>query len=616
METTLQTMLGKLQRLAGRELGGGLTDAELLRRYREWRDEAAFETLVWRHGGMVLAVCRRTTRSEQDAEDAFQATFLALARSAHAITRQESVGGWLYRVASRIARRLRARTARQAAGPLPETAQPAAGPEEDLLWRDLRPVLDEEVGRLPAKYRVPFVLCYLEGRTNEEAARELGWPRGTIATRLAHARRRLRARLTRRGLALSAGLLAAALARQASAASAPAPLVLHTSRAALAFAASRPAATPLVTPRVLTLTQGELRTMFLTRLKLVTAALLATAVAVLALTLAASGLQANTPAPRLVAHRAAQAQPPQSAPAPQGGGRLLFYRSGHLTLIGPDGKGERRVSKDRGKFMPGFSRLSPDSKRVAFLVQAEENPPQGRDPRRKAYVRGLDEAEPGTDLGIEAQALCWSPDGRQLAATDINGGDDPKTMKLVSWLVDLKTRKKTLLKVPDNQIVTDWSRDGKYFLTSEMGGNEKEPIARLHLVSRDGSKDKVLTGPKQLAFFGRLSPDGRRVLYMAPDPQRAGKQRDSSFGLFMLDIEKGKSQRVEGQPLNGTLMGHCWSPDGRRIAYAWRQSDAAAGKQTESHLVVADPDGRNATTIASEQGEFSGIITISEPDWR
>src|SRR5262249_5808701 len=159
-------------------------------------------------------------------------------------------------------------------------------------------------------------------------------------------------------------------------------------------------------------------------------------------------------------------------------------------------------SQDRGKFMPGLARLSPDGKRVAFLVQAEENPPPGRDPRRKLYVRGLDEPEPGTDLGVEAQTVSWSPDGKQLAITDIHG-DDPKAYKFASWLVDIKTKEKTALKVPDNQVVTDWSRDGKYFLT--MAADAKQETCYLHLVRRDGSEDRVLTGAGRLAFFGRLS---------------------------------------------------------------------------------------------------------------
>ena len=165
-----QSILGHLHRLAQCQTTGALTDAELLRRYRSNGDEAAFEALVWRHAGMVLGVCRRVLRREQDAEDAFQATFLALARAAGAIGRAESVGGWLYRVAGRIARKAGARAARHHGPPLPEVAQADGDPAMHAAQRDLRAVLDEEVGRLPAKERVPFVLCYLEGMTNAEAA--------------------------------------------------------------------------------------------------------------------------------------------------------------------------------------------------------------------------------------------------------------------------------------------------------------------------------------------------------------------------------------------------------------------------------------------------------------
>src|SRR5262245_38408832 len=244
MDWQLRTVLGQLRRQAGRERFGALTDAELLRRYAGRRDEAAFEALVWRHGAMVLGVCRRRLGHAQDAEDAFQATFLALARAASTVTRRESVGGWLYRVACRVASRARLRAARRATKELPEVPASWGDPAQELVWRTLGPVLDEEIDRLPTKYRIPFVLCYLEGRTNAEAACELGCPRGTIATRLAGARQRLQARLTRRGVTVYASLLAGALAQNAVAA--PPPLILTTVQSALAFAAGGTALDGLV----------------------------------------------------------------------------------------------------------------------------------------------------------------------------------------------------------------------------------------------------------------------------------------------------------------------------------------------------------------------------------
>jgi RNA polymerase sigma factor (sigma-70 family) len=234
----MRSLVQYLRRLLPHGAGSVPDDADLLRRFGGHRDEAAFEVLVWRHGPMVLGVCRRLLHREQDAEDAFQATFLALARQAGRIGRGEAVAGWLYRVAYRTARRARARLAGRAAY---ETTAPdvdrATEPRDELVWRDLRPLLDEEVNRLPEKYRRPVILCYLEGRTNAEAASELRLSRGTVATRLAWARDRLRIRLTRRGVALSGAALAVFLGRQAAEAALAAPQTAATVRAAVSFAA-------------------------------------------------------------------------------------------------------------------------------------------------------------------------------------------------------------------------------------------------------------------------------------------------------------------------------------------------------------------------------------------
>jgi erythromycin esterase len=238
--------------------GSGLSDAELLRRWAKARDEAAFEVLVWRHGPMVAATCRRLLPRPADVEDAFQATFLALVRKAAAIRRHDSVGGWLHRVAYRVALRARARAAQS--GPVPE---PAAPPDEAHLWRDVRPVIDEEVNRLPEHYRLPFVLCHLDGKTNEEAARELGCPLGTILSRLSTARQRLRGRLARRGITLSAGAVAAGLQAEASAA-----VPRHLVGAALHCASGGASAAVVV------LAEGAIPAAGLYKLQLVLAALL------------------------------------------------------------------------------------------------------------------------------------------------------------------------------------------------------------------------------------------------------------------------------------------------------------------------------------------------------
>ena len=214
-----------------------MTDARLLEDFVSRRDEASFEVRVWRHGLMVLNLASAILRDAKEAEDAFQATFLMFARKAGSIGKGEALAGWLHKVAYRVALRLpRQGSAKRSARekPLDDLPAPAAG--DEVQWRDLRPVLDEEIDRLPAKYRTPLVLCYLQGRTNEEAAERLGCPKGTILSRLAHGRERLHSPVAvRRSIALSAGCLATLVFQNASSAALPAVLVKSTAKAALAL---------------------------------------------------------------------------------------------------------------------------------------------------------------------------------------------------------------------------------------------------------------------------------------------------------------------------------------------------------------------------------------------
>lgn len=207
------------------------TDERLLRDYAAGRDGGAFATLMRRHGGMVLGVCRRTLGREQDAEDAFQATFLVLMRKAPSLSRPNLLGNWLYGVAYRIARKMRNATIGQREREAAMVDLPARE-DDDTNWRELRPILDDEVQRLPERYRTPLVLFYLEGKSAEEIATALGRPRGTVLSQLARGRERLRGQLTRRKLIVSSGLLAALPARTASAdAAIPEPLLDWAMRA-------------------------------------------------------------------------------------------------------------------------------------------------------------------------------------------------------------------------------------------------------------------------------------------------------------------------------------------------------------------------------------------------
>ncbi len=252
----LSTVIRHLRRVLDSDAGGAPTDAQLVERYLHSRDESAFELLVWRHGGMVLDLCRRLLPQAADAEDAFQATFLTLVRKAHTIGKRGSVGSWLYKVAYRVATEARARSARRSVWERRARVRTPPTPEHEAVQREVRPLLEEEINRLPERYRAPFVLCCLEGRSLEEAARQLDCPRATVGTRVARARQRLRDRLAGRGVLLSAGAVAALTVPGPASASPPAALVGPVLRAALAAARDGALAPGTVSPSVLALVEA------------------------------------------------------------------------------------------------------------------------------------------------------------------------------------------------------------------------------------------------------------------------------------------------------------------------------------------------------------------------
>jgi RNA polymerase sigma-70 factor (ECF subfamily) len=248
-------------------------DQELLEAFAVRGEEGAFTALVHRHDAMVLGVCRRVLNDWHDAEDAFQATFVVLARKAGAIRKQASLASWLYGVANRVSMKARVRLARCRQRER-EAAQPLASAAAQSAWQELRPVLDEELGRLPDRYRAPLVLCYLEGKTRDEAAQELGWTLGMVKGRLERGRELLRGRLVRRGLTLSAALLVTSMAQTPAPAAGVASLVLVTVKAAMSIAAGQAAASQAVSASVAGLVEGVMKTMLITRLKVAAAILL------------------------------------------------------------------------------------------------------------------------------------------------------------------------------------------------------------------------------------------------------------------------------------------------------------------------------------------------------
>jgi RNA polymerase sigma factor (sigma-70 family) len=268
-------LLDHFQRALLRCDGAGLTDAQLLARYIGQADGDAFAALVRRHGPMVWGVCRRVLGNPHDAEDAFQATFLIFARKAGSVVARDTPAGWLYRVAYRTALATRTRTARRRAAEQQVSAMPrvTAEPEED--WRELLLLLDRELDRLPEKYRVPVVLCELEGRRRKEVARQLRIAEGTLSSRLAYARKLLARRLARRGAVLPAGGLAALVSVEAASAGVPPALLRATIEAGFGIATGQALAAGVVSASVAALTQGVLKAMFLSKLNMIWGVLLA-----------------------------------------------------------------------------------------------------------------------------------------------------------------------------------------------------------------------------------------------------------------------------------------------------------------------------------------------------
>jgi len=328
-------VIDRIRRAALLQDGSGLSDGQLLDAFIAHRDEAAFEALVHRHSSMVLGVCRRVVGHAQDAEDAFQATFLVLVRKATSVVPREAVGNWLYGVAYRTALEARSRSARLRSREMQVREMPHPTAPPDKIWNDLQPVLDQELSRLPAKYRLPVVLCDLEGRARHEVSSQLELAEGTLSSRLARGRKMLAGRLARHGLALSAGALALALSQQ-TASAAPAPLVVSTIQAATLVAAGEATAV-VVSTTALALTEGVLKAMFMTKLKTAALALMLVAL------IGTSG--------GIVTHR---------------------------VLAGPNGPGEQPVAVERESSDRDFGERDP------FQGDRAEEAAQGREPDPRA----------------------------------------------------------------------------------------------------------------------------------------------------------------------------------------------------------------------------------------
>ena len=267
MSSPVSEAVRHLQMAVLRRHGVGLTDGQLLACFVEQGDTTAFEAIVRRHGPMVWGVCRRVTHDHHDAEDAFQATFLVLNRKAASIAPREKVANWLHGVAYRTALKARAMASRRKAREKQVTGRHEPAMTEQNLWYDVQPLLDEELNRLPDKYRTVLVLCELQGKTRKEAARQLGCPEGSVAGWLARARSLLADRLARRGIGVSGAALAVLISQDGGSGAVPASVVSSTIKAATLVAVGQATTAGVISSNVVALTEGMVKAMLLGKLK-------------------------------------------------------------------------------------------------------------------------------------------------------------------------------------------------------------------------------------------------------------------------------------------------------------------------------------------------------------
>jgi len=562
--------------VAGLARLAGPTDADLLARFAATRDDAAFAELVRRHGPAVLAVCRRLTGHAQDAEDAFQAAFLVLARKADRVRPGEPVAGWLYGVAVRAARNAAARTWRRRevlVEAVPDVPARAAEPFD----ADAAAAVLDEVERLPDFLRSAVILCELEGRPRAAAARELGVAAGTLSSRLAAARKRLAARLAARGFA------PAALAALAPAAVPP--------RLAAALAA-----TP-VPPAVASLANGVLRAMTLKPLR----------AAGLAVALVAAAVAAGFAGPPAAADPAPA--PPPAAPqavAAAGGGQLLLWCGGNPVLLRPDGTEVRKLPGTGFEDAHGSARLHPDGKRFAYSSEEQPRPKVG-DTRVETYVRDLTAPGLGKAVGVEnAAAVAWGDGGDRLYGGYNAPGCD------TAWVSDADGGDVAEFSFPVGRLLLDRSPDGRHLLALKVNRDvDGPPVSEVHLLRADRTTVAVVSPARYQVAAARFAPDGRSILLGVDPPAAAADPgRPVILRVSMKDLSESTVTRL---PKGTTLESVCGSPDGARVAYTWyaAQPEGVPASEYVYGLTVCDLRGGNAATVYTRKGTALGSV-----DWR
>jgi RNA polymerase sigma factor (sigma-70 family) len=552
---------------------GNLTDGQLLERFATRSGEGAelaFAALVERHGSLVLRACRSVLRDEHAAHDAFQATFLVLVDKARSLWVRDSLAPWLHAVAYRVALCARGSAARRRRH---ERARAGMGSlqvfEEVPEARELGEVLHEEIEALPERYRVPIVLCDLEGRSHDEAARHLGWPVGTVKSRQARGRDRLRARLVRRGVAPSIGLGAAPV---------PHPLANLTVRITAEGIEAAPAS-------VASLAREVLMGILIGKLKWLGIFLLGMALTGGALAWASGGTKGQRAAPRALKTVIVQEEVPRDRVV-----KIYLGVDQGLVAIDPRTGEESRILIQCNH----RARISPDGRLVAYEWQGA------------IWIKELDKADdPRKLLDLDGAAFgtppVWSPDGSKLIISlgreaGAAGQEFNWRFKTVRINVDGTGREE--LKIPDQDNVQDWA-PGDWLVTES--GREAKIGWQIYVMKPDGSEQRQVTEGGN-PWPTRSSPDGKRVLY-------ADGTSEERRGIWVVGID-GKDRHKVLSISGADLWSACWSPDGKRIAVIIVDKPKG-GEPPKSRLVLQEVDGKSKTEFPLDD-----VKRTDMPDWR
>jgi RNA polymerase sigma factor (sigma-70 family) len=560
------TILRHLRSVLEGEATRGLTDAQLLQRFAAGREETAFTALVQRHGRLVWGVCRHLLPREHDAEDAFQATFLVLARRAGSIRKREAVGSFLYGVAYRVAMKARQGERKRQARERQAPARPQDQAPSDLAWRELQAVLDEELQRLPETYRAPFVLCCLEGRTRDAVAAELGCREGTVSSRIARARRLLQQRLARRGVALAAVLCARVLWERTARAAVPARLLRGAAGTALGPARSAP-------PAALALAEAVLATTGLTGRQVGAVLLLG-----LGLLAAAAGLCGRYLAAPPAEGRPSDAPPAAAAPPrdrygdplPPGAlarlGTVRQRAPGAHVVVTADGKEVVTVGPDLTvrRFDAGTGELRATRQLPAGPTYRTWLSPRGTFVLANTYRQGgyrLELWDLASWKRLQEQSLgkhgpsgaAFSADERRVAVA--TSSPDQATHRVLTW--DVQTGASRVL-WSEEKLINQRFYDPVVALSPD---GKRVAACHLDLILRcwDADAGKLLWQSEKKTWkpFLFFSPDGGVV---------ATIQEDHFGGVQLRDAATGKAVRKKA-PSDDAAYPIGFSPDGRLLAF-------------------------------------------------